>query len=157
MEKLMTNYDLSPKKLRSSTTKEWKEKIQEVTINRAQINFTRISEAMSKMSPILEQKKEPKQEKYLTEILYKQARIIFLIRHRMLNLKNNHKNQYKNELSCRRCNSGIDNEQHLIEKCESNKNHRTPECSYQATLKSNTASKTLQTIANLVINTGITN
>ena len=48
---------------------------------------------------------------YLTEIPYKQARIIFLIRHRIneLNLKNNHKNQSKNDLSCPRSNSVIDN------------------------------------------------
>ena len=51
------------------------------------------------------------------EINPSQARLLFKIRTRMLNVKNNYRNGH-NELSCPICKDGIDSQEHMMMECE---------------------------------------
>ena len=43
---------------------------------------------------------------------------IFLARTRMLDIKNNFKNKYKNNMKCRACNETIETQTHVLEECK---------------------------------------
>ena len=75
------------------------------------INLSKLTTTLNKY------KKEPKREQYIKSITRSEASIIFKLRTRMINLKNNFRNNTNGDILCPRCHKEIDNEQHLFERC----------------------------------------
>ena len=74
----------------------------------------------SKMQYYLEGKKEWKigqRAKYINELTRNKVSIIFRARTRMLQVKGNYKNGYK-DLKCRACKKEIETQQHILEECQ---------------------------------------
>ena len=66
---------------------------------------------------MLTYKKVLKKETYVHILSKSEASMLFKARTRMLNLKNNYKNHYKEDLLRPRCHQETDNEQHLFGEC----------------------------------------
>ena len=78
---------------------------------------TKKSINLSKLKTLNKYKREPKREQYIKSLTRSEASVIFKLRTRMLNLKNNFRNNKKGDISCQRYHKEIDNEQHLLERC----------------------------------------
>ena len=78
---------------------------------------TKKSINLSKLTTLSKYKKEPKREQYIKSLTRSEASIIFKLRTRMLNLKNNFRNNTNGDILCPRCHKEIDNKQHLFERC----------------------------------------
>ena len=72
------------------------------------------SSKLSKLQEINKRKKIIKREKYVTQFKGTEVSLLIKARSRMLNLKNNFKGQFKGDVSCPRCDLGIDDENHLF-------------------------------------------
>ena len=59
-------------------------------------------------------KKIIKSEKCVTQVKRSEVSLLIKTRSRMLNLKNNFKGQFKGDVSCLRCDLGIDDENHVF-------------------------------------------
>ena len=57
-------------------------------------------------------------QKYLNKLTRRQASTIFKARTRMLDVKNNFRNKYKDTL-CRQCNQHLETQEHVLEECKS--------------------------------------
>ena len=75
------------------------------------------SQKLSKLTTLNKYKKQPKPEKYIKELKRTEAAIIFKLRTRMLNLRNNFRNTAKGKIECPRCHQERDDENHLFERC----------------------------------------
>ena len=114
----MRKYKINQDEILNYTSKEWSKHVQELAIQDANRTYNEDVIKLSKLKLVSQFKLSIEREKYLTSLNYKQARIIFLTRTRILNIKNNHKNEYKEKLlDCPRCHKATDNEIHLIEEC----------------------------------------
>ena len=76
---------------------------------------TKKSINLSKLTTLSKYKKEPKREQYIKSLTRSEASIIFKLRTRMLNLKNNFRNNTNGDILCPRCHKEIDNK--LFERC----------------------------------------
>ena len=78
---------------------------------------TKKSINLSKLTTLNKHKKEPKREQYIKSLTQSEASIIFKLRTRIINHKNNFRNNTNGNILCPRCHKEIDNEQHLFEWC----------------------------------------
>ncbi len=93
-----------------------------------EIEDKRNSQGNSKLKHLLEGKTEWEPMKcpaYMKALTRNQASLIFKARTRMIECKANFKKKYKNEISCRKCNQGEENQKHIFQECQ--EIHRTDE------------------------------
>jgi len=97
--------------------KQWKNITNQKLLQTANDSYNKIAKEMSKTVNLSRTKSKIKKEQYLTKLKRSEASIIFKLRCRMINLKNNFKATNKDQ-KCPRCKKDTDNEQHLFGKCE---------------------------------------
>ena len=56
-------------------------------------------------------------KKYLMELSKKEASLIFKARTRMIKVKSNYKNMFKNNLNCRACGQAEESQEHILNQC----------------------------------------
>ena len=100
----------------SLSKSKWKKLLQKKLVQLNNQYCTKKSIDLSKLTTSSKYKKEPKRE-YIKSLTWSEASIIFKLRTRMLNLKNNFRNNTNWDILCPRCYKEIDNEQHLFEQC----------------------------------------
>ena len=69
-------------------------------------------EKLKKLKCLNQYKAKVKRERYMDILKQKQTRILFKLRTRMINVRNNFKNKYE-DLMCTRCKKEIDDEKYL--------------------------------------------
>ena len=69
-------------------------------------------EKLKKLKCLNQYKAKVKRERYMDILKQKQTRILFKLRTRMINVRNNIKNKYE-DLMCTRCKKEIDDEKYL--------------------------------------------
>ena len=72
---------------------------------------------LKKLKCLNQYKAKIKHERYMDILQQKQARILFKLRNRMINIRNNFKNAYE-DLMCPRWKKKIDDEKNLFTKCQ---------------------------------------
>ena len=59
-----------------------------------------------------------KRREYMSELSRNQVSKIFQARTRMLNVKDNYRNRYKNSLECRACGQANETQPHILRECQ---------------------------------------
>ena len=99
----------------SKTSKaKWKKIVKSKVIHQENQWYKTESSELSKLQEINKRKKRIKRYKYVTEFKRSGFSLLKKARLRMLNLKNKFKRQFKDDVSCPRCNLGIDDENHVF-------------------------------------------
>ena len=141
--KLENSNNISKSRWKKAVKSAIKEKSKQIILDQADYR--------SKLQPLLEFRDGTNIENYMLRLPHKHARIIFLIRTRMLNLKCNQKSKFKEDLKCPRCQKELDNEKHLIEQCKAIPIKRPDNIKYEDALNSETDVEQLKIIAQFVI------
>ena len=99
----------------SKTSKaKWKKIVKSKVIHQENQWYKTESSELSKLQERNKRKKRIKRYKYVTEFKRSGFSLLKKARLRMLNLKNKFKRQFKDDVSCPRCNLGIDDENHVF-------------------------------------------
>ena len=84
--------------------------------------YKRESSKSSKLQQINKRKKIVKRGKCVTQFKRSEVSLLIKARSRMLKLKSNCEGQFKGDVSCPRCDLGIDDENHVFTNCAKLKN-----------------------------------
>lgn len=112
------NIQLSLDQITKMSKDKWKKTIKKATWIKANQWYDEESKRLSKLKVLRKYKTSIKKESYVTQLTRSETSLIFKSRTRMLNLKENFKNNYKNDLKCPRCKEETDSETHLFENCK---------------------------------------
>ena len=113
MQQLLLLYNLSESEVASSPSKDaWKKKAKSAVCEKAFDVLTADAASKSKTSKL--SYKSFTHQPYLTQYQFKDACIIFKLRSRSVNCKDNHKSTAKQNLLCRLCGICNETQRHII-------------------------------------------
>ena len=111
------NIDETIQSIKSMKKAKWEDIVKTKIKKKANELYKKECENLKKLKYLNQTKTEIKCEKYINSLKQKKAIIMFTLRTRMINLRNNFRNKYQDYM-CPRCENDIDDEEHLFNKCE---------------------------------------
>ena len=117
--KLLEKYNINETKETISlmTKSKWKKLVKTKIEEKVNEIYKNECKKLKKLKCLNQYKTNIKRERYIDVLQQKQSRILFKLRTKMINVRNNFKNKHE-DLMCPRCKKEIDDEKHFFIKCE---------------------------------------